>query len=69
MFEYHFNLLNKNKNKNEATLEEFEDFYNYISVFIDNDKYFEDMMNRIWGLHNENFGKVVKFVKYTNPYI
>ena len=70
MFEYHFNLLNKNKNKNEATKEEFEEFYNYISVFIDNDKYFEDMMNRIWGLAgNENFGKVVKFVKYTNPYI
>ena len=70
MFEYHFNLLNKNKNKHEATLEEFEEFYNYISVFIDNDKYFEDMMNRIWGLQgNENYGKVVKFVKYTNPYI
>ena len=70
MFEYHFNLLNKNKNKNEATKEEFIEFYNYISVFIDNDKYFEDMMNRIWGLAgNENFGKVVKFVKYTNPYI
>ena len=70
MFEYHFNLLNKNKNKNEATKEEFEEFYNYISVFIDNDKYFEDLMNRIWGLAgNENFGKVVKFVKYTNPYI
>ena len=70
MLEYHFNLLNKNKNKNEVTEEEFEEFYNYISIFIDNDKYFEDMMNRIWGLKgNENFGKVVKFVKYTNPYI
>ena len=70
MFEYHFNLLNKNKNKGEATKEEFEEFYNYISVFIDNDKYFQDMMNRVWGLGgNENFGKVVKFVKYINPYI
>ena len=70
MFEYHFNLLNKNKNKGGATLEEFEEFYDYISPFIDNDKYFENMMGRVWGLDgNENFGKVVKFVKYINPYI
>ena len=70
MFEYHFNLLNKNKNKNETTEEEFEEFYNYISVFIDNDKYFENMMSRVWGLDgNENYGKVIKFVKYINPYI
>ena len=70
MFEYHFNLLNKNKNKEGATMEEFEEFYNYISVLVDNDKYFENMMSRVWGLDgNENFGKVVKFVKYTNPYI
>ena len=41
MVEYHFNLLNNNKNNNEANQEEFEEFYNYISVFIDNDKYFE----------------------------
>ena len=70
MFEYHFNLLNKNKSNNEANQEEFEEFYNYISVFIDNDKYFENMMSRVWGLDGtENFGKVVKFVKYINPYI
>ena len=68
MFEYHFNLLNKNKDG--ATLEEFEEFYDYISPLIDNDKYFENMMGRVWGLDgNENFGKVVKFVKYINPYI
>ncbi len=70
MFEYHFNLLNKNKNKEGATMEEFEEFYNYISVLVDNDKYFENMMSRVWGLDgNENFGKVIKFVKYINPYI
>ena len=70
MFEYHFNLLNKNKNKEGATMGEFEEFYNYISVLVDNDKYFENMMSRVWGLDgNENFGKVIKFVKYINPYI
>ena len=70
MFEYHFNLLNKNKNNEGATMGEFEEFYNYISVLVDNDKYFENMMSRVWGLDgNENFGKVVTFVKYINPYI
>ena len=70
MFEYHFNLLNKNKNNEGATMGEFEEFYNYISVLVDNDKYFENMMSRVWGLDgNENFGKVIKFVKYINPYI
>ena len=70
MFEYHFNLLNKNKNNEGATMGEFVEFYNYISVLVDNDKYFENMMSRVWGLDgNENFGKVIKFVKYINPYI
>ena len=49
-FEYHFNLLNPNKEKDYATLDEFIEFYNYISIFIDNDKYFENMRERIWGL-------------------
>ena len=70
MIEYHFNLLNHGKNKKEVTEEDFEEFYNYISIFIDNDKYFENLMSRVWGLNgNENFGKVIKFVKYINPYI
>ena len=70
MFEYNFNLLNKKKNKDRASKEEFVEFYNYISIFIDDDKYFENLMGRVWGLSdNENFGKVIKFVKYTNPYI
>ena len=70
MIEYHFNLLNHGKNKKELTEEDFEEFYNYISIFIDNDKYFENLMSRVWGLNgNENFGKVIKFVKYINPYI
>ena len=69
-FEYHFNLLNQNKDKDYATLEEFIDFYNYLSIFIDNDKFFENMMARVWGLGNtKNYGKVIKFVKYVSPYI
>ena len=69
LFEYHFILLNSNKDKDSATLEEFIEFYTYISLLIDNDKYFENMMARIWGLGNpENYGKVIHFVKYKSPY-
>ena len=70
LFEYHFNLLNQNKKSDSASLEEFIDFYNYISIFIDNDKYFENMMARVWGLGNteKNYGKVIRFVKYKSPY-
>ena len=70
LFEYHFNLLNSNKEIDSASLKDFIEFYNYISIFIDNDKYFENIMARIWGLGNtENYGKVIHFVKYTSPYI
>ena len=70
LFEYHFNLLNQNKKSDSASLEEFIDFYNYISIFIDDDKYFENMMARVWGLGNteKNYGKVITFVKYKSPY-
>ena len=69
LFEYHFNLLNSNKNTDSATLKEFIDFYNYISIFVDDDKYFENLMSRIWGLGNtKNYGKIITFVKYNNPY-
>ena len=69
LFEYHFILLNSNKDKDSAILEEFIEFYTYISLLIDNDKYFENMMARIWGLGNpENYGKVIHFVKYKSPY-
>ncbi len=69
LFEYHFILLNSNKDKDSASLEEFIEFYTYISLLIDNDKYFENMMARIWGLGNpENYGKIIHFVKYKSPY-
>ena len=69
LFEYHFNLLNSNKNSDSASLKDFIDFYNYISIYIDDDKYFENLMARVWGLGNtKNYGKIITFVKYNNPY-
>ena len=63
LFEYHFNLLNPDKDNEEVTKDEFIEFYNYISACIDDDKYFENVMSRVWGLGTvENYGKM-KFSK------
>ena len=63
ILDYHFNLLNQKKNPNDkrVNLNEFIDFYNYISVLYDDDEYFEDVIIRSWGLSgNLNFAKGYK---------
>jgi Ca2+-binding EF-hand superfamily protein len=58
LFDYHFNLLNQDKTNEEVTKDEFIEFYNYISASFDDDKYFENLMSRVWELKGtENFGK------------
>lgn len=57
-FEYHFNLLNDNKSKDRSiTLEEFIEYYNNISMSIDNDEYFALMMNNAWNLDGSRVTK------------
>lgn len=57
-FEYHFNLLNENKSKDrEITLEEFYEYYDNISMSIDNDEYFELVLNSAWNLDNSRVTK------------
>ena len=59
LFEYHFNLLNPDKDNEEITKEEFMEFYNYISACFSDDKYFENTISRVWGLSGfENYGKM-----------
>ena len=59
LFEYHFNLLNPDKDNEDITKEEFLEFYNYISACFDDDKYFENVISRVWGITGiENYGKV-----------
>ena len=59
LFEYHFNLLNPDKDNEEVTKEEFIEFYNYISACFNDDKYFENVISRVWGLSGvENYGKI-----------
>jgi Ca2+-binding EF-hand superfamily protein len=57
-FEYHFNLLNDNKSKDRTiTMEEWIEYYNNISMSIDNDKYFELMMTNAWNLDGKKVTK------------
>ena len=50
-FEYHFYLLDPNREKDsKITLEEFMEYYNYISMSIPNDHYFETLLTNIWDL-------------------
>ena len=47
-FETHHNILGGNDQ--EVTREEFEEYYNNVSASVDNDQYFELMMNNAWKL-------------------
>ena len=59
-FEYHFTLLNNSSTKDrKISLEEFYEYYNYVSMSIDSDEYFSVMMNNCWNLD----GTVKKFNK------
>ena len=63
LFEYHFNILNQNKNNDYATMDEFLEFYDYLSAFIDDDKYFENLMSRVWELGaTENYTRSFKCI-------
>lgn len=53
-FEYHFNLLNSNKSKDRSiTTEEWIEYYNNISMSIDDDAYFELMMKNAWNMDGQ----------------
>ena len=57
-FQYHFSLLNDNKTKdNKITLEEFMEYYNNISVGIEDDDYFEEVLKNAYDLDNRRVRK------------
>ena len=39
------------------TLDEFNEYYNNISMSIDNDQYFDLMIRNAWNLDNKSYGK------------
>ena len=54
--DYHFNLLNlrRNSDDEEITNQDFIEFYRYISIGIEDDNFFNEMISGIWGLKNNN---------------
>ena len=58
-FETHHNLRNNDAPDHVVTKEEFEEYYNNISASIDNDQYFELMMNNAWKINegDRSYGK------------
>ena len=58
-FETHHSLRNNNAPDHIVTKEEFEEYYNNISASIDNDQYFELMMNNAWKINegDRTYGK------------
>lgn len=58
-FETHHSLRNNNAPDHVVTKDEFEEYYNNISASIDNDQYFELMMNNAWKINDgdRSYGK------------
>ena len=58
-FDYHFNLLNQGRNPDdeEVSVQEFVDFYRYISNSVESDEEFEMMISGVWGLNKSNTRK------------
>ena len=53
-FENTYNYLCGTENDGKVTLEEFMEYYENVSLSIDNDDYFEMLINNTWGFNNEN---------------
>ena len=53
-FEIHHNICMSEAPDHIVTLEEFEEYYNNISSSIDNDQYFELMINNAWKLNESD---------------
>lgn len=53
-FETHHNISNSEAPDHIVTKEEFEEYYNNISSSIDNDQYFELMINNAWKINDGN---------------
>lgn len=50
-FQMHHNTMNSEAPDNVVTREEFEEYYNNISSSIDNEQYFELMINNAWKMN------------------
>jgi hypothetical protein len=63
-FETHHSLRNNGAPDHIVTKEEFEEYYNNISASVDDDKYFELMMNNAWKINEADRSLSTKSTRY-----
>lgn len=56
-FEMHYGLSHENSRDGQISMDEWVEYYNNVSMSIDDDKYFELMMNSAWNLDNSRVTK------------
>jgi hypothetical protein len=56
-FEMHYSLSHPGAKDRRITKEEFNEYYNNVSMSIEDDKYFELMITNAWNLNNANYGR------------
>ena len=56
-FEMHYSFTHENSRDGQISLDEWMEYYNNVSMSIDDDKYFEQMMNSAWNLDNSRVTK------------
>jgi Ca2+-binding EF-hand superfamily protein len=69
-FETHHNIANSEAPDHVVTKEEFQEYYENISSSIDNDEYFELMMNNAWkmGSANKKFARDKAAGRHGSPF-
>jgi hypothetical protein len=56
-FEMHYSLSHEGSRDSRISLDEWIEYYNNVSMSIDDDKYFEVMMNSAWNFDNSRVSK------------
>ena len=56
-FEMHYSLLHPGSRDKKITFDEFIEYYNNVSMSIEDDRYFELMITNAWNLNNVSYGK------------
>lgn len=56
-FEMHYSFSHENSRDGQISMDEWIEYYNNVSMSIDDDKYFELMMNSAWNLDNSRVTK------------
>lgn len=56
-FELHYSLLHPGSRDSKVTFDEFIEYYNNISMSIEDDRYFELMISNAWNLGNNTHAK------------